>query len=71
MLMEESCYLGRHLWNKTRTPELNFSDIDEETTIVSSPVSAVVLQIEEVHNQNFGVKTFWNAEAWKSSVGYV
>jgi hypothetical protein len=28
---EESCYHGRHLWNRTRTPELNSADIGEET----------------------------------------
>jgi hypothetical protein len=28
---EESCYSGRHLWNKTRTLKFNSSDIGEET----------------------------------------
>jgi hypothetical protein len=28
---EESCYRGRHLWKKTRTPKLNSADIGKET----------------------------------------
>jgi hypothetical protein len=31
---EESRYRGRHLWNKTRTQELNSTDVGEE--IISS-----------------------------------
>jgi hypothetical protein len=27
---EESCYPGRHLWKKPKTPELNSVDIDEQ-----------------------------------------
>jgi hypothetical protein len=27
---EESCYRDIHVWNKTRTPELNSADVGEE-----------------------------------------